>query len=88
MPMKIRFFTFVLLLAGFGSGGCDQSKVPLDAESRRMVDSLSAAYIGNERRAIDSFCKAQNTTVLPQIIDSIKQVRKKQIEEQLKAIPK
>ncbi len=83
--MKIRLFTLLLLA---GATGCDQSKVPLDAESRRMVDSLSAAYIGNERRVIDSFCKAQNTTVLPHLIDSIKQVRKRQIEEQLKAIPK
>ncbi len=65
---------------------CDNANVPLDADARRMVDSLSAAQIGLERRTIDSLCKTYNQTLLPQMVDSIKQVRLRQIEEQIRRV--
>ena len=81
--MKAFYAIIVLLISA-----CGNANVPLDAEARRMVDSLSAAHIGLERRDIDSICKQQQTTLLPHLIDSIKQMRLQQIQEQLKTIPK
>ncbi len=83
----MRYFVPLLLFCLFSlQMACDNTNVPLDAEARRMVDSLSAARIGIERRTIDSLCRSYNRTLLPQMVDSIKQVRLRQIEEQIKRV--
>ena len=81
--MKYCIFLIIILLAS-----CGENNVPLDAEARRMVDSLASAEIGVERRTIDSLCKEQHTHVLPVLVDSIKKVRVEQIKKQLRSIPK
>jgi hypothetical protein len=81
--MRYCIFLIIILFVS-----CGESNVPLDAEARRMVDSLASAEIGVERRTIDSLCKEQHTHVLPVLVDSIKKVRVEQIKEQLKSIPK
>jgi hypothetical protein len=82
----MRFLLFFALFAFFYGQmtSCDQANIPLDAESRRMVDSLSASQISNERRINDSLCKQYDRTLLPHLVDSIKQVRLQQIEEQIR----
>ena len=80
----MRLFTLLIIFCT----ACGNPNVPLDVEARRQVDSLSAAGIGVARREIDSVCKIQHTTVLPQLIDSIKKERLQEINRQLESVPK
>jgi hypothetical protein len=66
---------------------CDATNKPLDAETRQVIDSISTAQIRQARLELDSVCLSQRTTVLPYLIDSIKQKRLKEIEEKLKTVP-
>lgn len=68
--------------------GCDGPDTPLDAATRQTIDSLSAAEIRRARAEIDSLCQLQQSTVLPLLVDSIKQKRMQEIQQQLKTIPK
>jgi hypothetical protein len=72
----------------FTAPACEYANRPLDADERRLVDSLAAAGISMQRYLIDSTCKVEQTTVVPHLIDSIKKVRQREIDEQIKAIPK
>ncbi|TNE61190.1 MAG: hypothetical protein EP344_06370 [Bacteroidetes bacterium] len=67
---------------------CGNPNTPLDAGTRRLIDSTSAAQIRIARDSLDSLCQVQHTTVLPLLVDSIKQKRLHEIEQQLKSIPK
>ncbi len=67
---------------------CGNPNVPLDADSRKQVDSLAASGIGIARRELDSMCKIQHTTLLPVLVDSIKKERQEEIKRQLQGIPK
>lgn len=81
--MKYGLFLVLLTFCA-----CGNPNVPLDASERRRVDSLSAAGIGVARRELDSVCKIEKVSLMPALVDSIKKVRLKRIEEQLKQIPK
>ncbi len=78
-----HFLLFVLCLLACGS-----PSAPLNAEARQRIDSISTAQIARAQVKYDSLCKAALTTQLPRLVDSIKQKRLKEIEEQLKTIPK
>ncbi len=80
----MRFFIFVVLFCT----ACGNSNAPLDADARRQVDSLSASGIGIARRDLDSICKTQRTTLLPSLVDSIKNERLQEIKRQLENVPK
>lgn len=67
---------------------CDSANTPLDAETRFRIDSLVNVQIGQAQKEHDSLCKAANLTQLPLLIDSIKKIRVREIEEQLKTVPK
>lgn len=79
----LRFALLALCLQA-----CSGSNQPLDAATRQAVDSLSTAQIRQARADLDSLCLQQRTTVLPQMVDSIKKHRLREIEEQLKTVPK
>jgi hypothetical protein len=66
---------------------CGSSSTPLDADTRIKIDSIVLAQTTRARLEIDSFCKAAEKNQLPQLIDSIKKVRLKEIQEQLKTVP-
>jgi hypothetical protein len=67
---------------------CGGSETPLDAKTREAIDSLSTAEIRVLRIELDSQCQMARVTQMPQLVDSIKQVRLSEIQAQLKTIPK
>ena len=77
----MRYLVCLLFLSA-----CGDSNVPLDAGTRRTIDSLATARLGEARAKLDSLCKAEHQTVLPVLIDSIKKVREAEIERQLQRI--
>jgi hypothetical protein len=76
-----------IVLTG-GVWACGSPNTPLDADTRLRIDSISNAEIGRANVLYDSLCTRAHTTVLPQLIDSIKKVREREIQEQLKTVPK
>lgn len=73
----------VVLLAG-----CGNSNTPLDADTRSRIDSIANVRIALAQKENDSLCKAAQTTILPQLVDSLKKERLREIQEQLKTVPK
>ena len=67
---------------------CDGPDTPLDAVTRQTIDSIATVEIRLARAELDSLCQLQQTTVLPLLVDSIKQKRLQEIQQQLKTIPK
>ncbi|MGI9159969.1 MAG: hypothetical protein ACR2K1_09480 [Saprospiraceae bacterium] len=61
---------------------------PLDAKTRRLVDSLAAAGIRQMRLETDSLCLEERTHRLPQITDSLKQRQRREIEAKMRATPR
>jgi hypothetical protein len=81
--MRLLIFLFFLLLYSCGS-----PEKPLDAGTRRAIDSISVAQIRKARLEIDSLCKRDRQTLMPRLVDSIRQVRMREIERQLKTVPR
>ncbi len=67
---------------------CDGPNTPIDAVTRQTIDSIATVEIRLARVQLDSLCQLQQTTVLPLLVDSIKQKRLQEIQQQLKTIPK
>lgn len=82
-----RLLLFVFGLWGLATG-CEGPDTPLDADTRQRIDSLSNAEIRRLRIELDSVCAVQERTVLPRLVDSFQQVRRREIEEQLKTLPR
>ncbi len=74
-----------LIAAVFSACG---SEAPMDANTRATIDSTATSQISLARIALDSSCAAAEKTQLPLLVDSIKKVRLREIEEQLKDIRK
>ncbi|MCK6690685.1 MAG: hypothetical protein L6Q97_01130 [Thermoanaerobaculia bacterium] len=85
MPANCRVLCIVYCLVLAACGG---PNTPLDAGTRQAIDSIAAAETRQARVEIDSLCKMERTTVLPRLVDSIKQKRLREIQEQLKTVPK
>ncbi|MBK8968565.1 MAG: hypothetical protein IPM36_18235 [Lewinellaceae bacterium] len=83
-----RTATVAILFLSLLVAGCGNSNTPLDAGTRQRIDSTAAAQIRLAREELDSMCKLQEKTVLPQLVDSIKKKRLREIQEQLKTVPK
>ena len=67
---------------------CGNSNTPLDADIRQQIDSITGAQTRLAQKEIDSLCKEGRVTLLPHLVDSIKAVRKQEVEEQLRTIPR
>ena len=78
----------VLLAAVIFLQACGSSSTPLDADTRIRIDSIANAEIAKAQVLQDSLCKAEKMTVLPRLVDSIRKVREREIEQQLKTVPK
>lgn len=78
---------FILLIAASWNA-CGNANTPLDANTRQTIDSLSTTEIRLLRVELDSQCQLARTTQMPHMVDSIKAVRLREIQEQLKTIPK
>jgi hypothetical protein len=75
--------TLSLLLLVLFAGACKYD-APLDADTRRAIDSLATEQIKVSKQELDSTCLLAHQNRLPLIVDSLKQARKKQIEDNLK----
>jgi len=82
----MRHFGMLLLLLLFSA--CDGPDTPLDADTRSRIDSIANAQMRQARIDIDSMCVRREKTDLPRLVDSFKQVRLQEIQEQLKTITK
>lgn len=80
----LLFPTFCLLL--FAS--CGSPSTPLDAETRQFIDSAATEQIRIAQHHIDSNCTYIRYQGMQKLVDSIKQVRLREIEEQLKTVPR
>jgi hypothetical protein len=83
--MRTAYCCLLLLLL---LTACGDSNAPLDARTRQAIDSISSAEIALARRELDTLCQQSRLTELPRLVDSIKQHRLREIEEQLKTIPR
>ena len=82
------YYLTMAVLAALLLTACGNSGTPLDADTREQIDSITTARIRIARDSLDSLCEIQHTTVLPRLVDSIKQKRLKEIAEKLKTVPK
>lgn len=85
--MRILFAVCGMLIA-LGFASCGTAETPLDAIARGTVDSIATVEIRQLRIELDSQCKQAQVTVLPHLVDSIRQIRLQEINEQLKTVPK
>ena len=84
-----RLFHLYLVLNVVGVlGACGGGDAPLDAETRATIDSTAAAQIGLARLLLDSLCAHTEQTQMAHLVDSMKQVRTREIAEQLRSIQK
>ncbi|MCB9308284.1 MAG: hypothetical protein H6565_16940 [Lewinellaceae bacterium] len=67
---------------------CSGTEAPLDAETRQTIDSLSGVGMRNVKAELDSMCVLERKRSLPHLVDSFRILRTKEIERQLKTIPK
>ena len=67
---------------------CGPNDKPLDADTRQAIDSTATAQINALRGELDTLCRQRKAAELPHLVDSIKAHRMREIEEQLKTIPK
>lgn len=86
--MRPLFCLILFALCLLAPSACDGPDTPLDADTRRQIDSLSSAGIRRARQEIDSLCKVWEQTKLPGLVDSFRQVRLREIEEQMKTVPR
>lgn len=80
--LPLLLFVYLLCFA------CGNPNTPLDAGTRQAIDSIAAAETRKARVEIDSLCNLDRSTVLPRLVDSIRQKRLREIQEQLKTVPK
>lgn len=86
---RIRvLFGFLVVGSCLLCNACGGSGAPIDANTRQRIDSTSAAQIRLAREELDSLCILKRSSLLPQLVDSIKQKRLSEIREQMKTVPK
>lgn len=83
-PVKLSAIVLALGLLT----GCGNQNTPLDADTRKLIDSLTVVGIRQARSEIDSSCALQRRERMPILIDSLKKRRLQEIEEKLKSIPR
>lgn len=88
---RVSCFVFCVLcsvLLSLAFASCGSADKPLDADTRQMIDSLVAVRTREVRTEMDTLCARSRVAELPRLVDSIKQVRKREIEQALKTVPK
>ncbi len=77
---------FCLLLIALCA--CGSPNTPLDADSRQRIDSAATEQIRLATIEIDTMCTRLRYTMKAKLVDSIRQVRLREIQEQLRTVPK
>ena len=84
-----RRLPLLLLVPSLLGTACENaSQKPLDGKSRQIVDSLTAEGIRFARREMDSLCVLERQNRMPKVIDSLKQIRLREIEEKMRTVPR
>lgn len=78
----------ILLLPLLLLPACGPTDKPLDADTRQAIDSIATAQINEVRMEMDTLCQQRRLAELPRLVDSIRAHRLREIQEQLKTIPK
>lgn len=86
--MRTLLYSLLSVALCLCSAACGGSDAPLDADTRQLIDSTANAQIRLARAEIDTLCAQRERTELPRLIDSFKQARQREIEEQLKTVPR
>jgi hypothetical protein len=85
--MSKAFFCLLLFIALWLSA-CGSQNTPLDASTRMRIDSTANAEIARAQKEHDSICNRLTIHSLPHLVDSIKKIRLREIEEKLKTVPR
>ena len=85
---EFRVSSFVLCVFCLACFGCGSAEKPLDADTRQTIDSLVAVRTREIRTEMDTLCAHKRFSEVPRLVDSIKQIRKREIEQALKTVPK
>ncbi len=81
---QLTCLIIILFLSACGEG----PQKPVDGKTRQVIDSIVGVEQRKMHAELDSICRLQHRTVLPALVDSIKKIRLKEIEEQMKTVPK
>ena len=83
-----KYLSLIIFICIFFLTACGSQSTPLDANTRRAIDSTTTAQIVVARKELDSLCEQRRLTEMPHLVDSIKEKRLEEIQKQLKAVPK
>ncbi len=83
-----RFAQLALCLLPLAFCSCGSPNTPLDADTRQHIDSAATEQIRLATFELDTHCTHIRYAGMQKLVDSIKQVRVREIEEQLKAVPR
>ena len=81
MRTLLTFFLFSLL-----SSSCSNEGEPLDSKAKRAIDSISTAQIRTLRHELDSLCVLEKKQNIERLVDSIKEERRREINELTKSL--
>ena len=88
MMTSLRFLPFTFCASLFAFCSCGSPNTPLDADTRQRIDSTATDQIRLATFELDTHCTRIRYAGMKRLVDSIKQVRVREIEEQLKVVPK
>lgn len=88
MPSPVAAYCLISLACCLLLAACGSPNTPLDAETRQTIDSIAVVRINVLREQMDTVCNQRRVAELPHLIDSIKQHRVREIQDQLKTVPK
>lgn len=83
-----RYFSELVLwsalwVALLGEAACESRERPLDAKTRRRIDSLIVLETRQATREIDSLCNVRRQRDLSRLADSIRQAREARIRSRI-----
>lgn len=89
--MKYRQYALRLLFGLLGAAlltepACEGQERPLDAKTRRRIDSLIVLETRRAVRETDSLCELRRQRDLKRLTDSIRQARESRIRDQLQGL--
>ncbi|MCS6928710.1 MAG: hypothetical protein NZM43_04345 [Saprospiraceae bacterium] len=77
------------ILAGvtYSLSGCTDVHTPLDPKVRHRIDSTYLVRLQKVREELDSLCAQERLRRLPELMDSIRRRRLREIEQKLRPLP-
>ncbi len=79
MNKKILLWIIYICFLGFFCFSCGESNKAFTTEEYKIIDSLYRVKLKESKGKMDSLCDSVYNAEFPVMVDSIKQVRKKEI---------